>query len=199
MNKIRIFLIVNMVLCFSITAQNATEIVPLDTNIFDVDNAYMKDLDNEMDKYVGTWLYENSNEEFEIEFEKLEHVQFESNIYEDLLVGEFRYKDGIELINTLPQMTTLNGRYHHISGRRIVHNYKNCDDCSSATRRFELFIRDPERKYIHAVIILKYMENTNPQELKVFIKSTGMHMEPYEDAPSEMRVPFGEYVLIKQL
>ena len=198
MKNFKIFLFIGMLSCLSIAAQPITEIVPIDSNFLHLDNVYMKDLNNEMDKYVGAWLYDDGNVEFEIEFQKLEHVQFYDNIYTDLLVGEYRYKDGVELINTLPQMSNLEGFYHHIAGLRIVSFYRNCDDCSAATRRFLLHIRDPERTYINAVIILEYIENTNPQELKVFVQSDGMIIQPYENAPYEMRVPFGEYTLIKQ-
>ena len=55
-------------------------------------NYYLKDVNNEFDKFVGEWKYENGLNTFVIKLKKEEHYQISDNSdYEDLLVGEYKY------------------------------------------------------------------------------------------------------------
>ena len=72
-----------------------------------VENAYYKDLNSDLDRFTGSWLYSNGSTSFKIVIDKkiMKYNTF-SNIYEDLLIGEYRYvEDGVVKVNTLDLMT----------------------------------------------------------------------------------------------
>lgn len=65
------------------------------------DNAYLKDLGNDLEKFTGTWKYTNGTTELTVIIIKEEQV-FNGDYYIDMLVGKYKYiEDGVEIINTL--------------------------------------------------------------------------------------------------
>jgi hypothetical protein len=92
------------------------------------DGAYIKDLNNVLDKYVGTWkgVYDTKNYEFEVIKFTEEHTDGILNYKEDLLL--IRYKvttnSGTELVNTLNlsnnHMHTINGSYLTTNGTYVL-------------------------------------------------------------------------------
>jgi hypothetical protein len=83
-----------------------------------VDGCYLKDIENKFTPFIGIWKWENGNSVLEIEFYKLEMV-FDGEIYEDYLVGKYRYVDssGAQLINSLDydiNTTNMHRRLHDI-------------------------------------------------------------------------------------
>ncbi|MFC6267176.1 DUF6705 family protein [Frigoriflavimonas asaccharolytica] len=68
-----------------------SQIFPLNTNLDDVPyNGYIKDLDNELDKYVGIWVGNWNGKTLSIEFKKVKdhrnHPQYP--YYKDRIFGE---------------------------------------------------------------------------------------------------------------
>lgn len=64
-------------------------------------NAYCKDLNNDLDKFTGTWKYENGNTELVITIVKNEQIDLDS-YYTDELAGNYKYiENGVEIVNTL--------------------------------------------------------------------------------------------------
>ncbi|KGO86208.1 hypothetical protein Q764_13740 [Flavobacterium suncheonense GH29-5 = DSM 17707] len=180
------------------------QVVPLNTYYDDASTgAYFKDTFDEMNKFVGTWKFTSGNTTLTITLEKKENV-FDGEFYEDLLIGEYKYvKNGIELINTLPVLNdpSITGRYHNISGRQIIPNniFVLCNDCTQNERRFKLHFNDPQRDYLSVSIILRYLLNeSNPNKMTVTVFANDGVMLPYNGAPTEPRVPYGEYLMIKQ-
>lgn len=83
------------IILFSVSAISQEEIVPIE-NQKDFDNDgnavyYYKDVNNELDKFLGTWRYENGNTSFEITFVKNEYVYGSSDYYDELLATSFKY------------------------------------------------------------------------------------------------------------
>lgn len=164
---------------------------------------YFSDIENEMNKFVGTWQYAIANESLTIVLQKKTMVPYKA-FFEDLLVGEYEYiLNGTTVVNTLHLLnnSSIPVVEHNILGRRIVPNNAQpiCTDCSSSDRRFKLYFFDSEREYLRSVrITLQYMPTTNPPQMKVTIMEYDGAWLPYEGAPTETRVPYGEYLMTKQ-
>ncbi|MCD2259152.1 DUF6705 family protein [Psychroserpens luteolus] len=68
-----------------------------------LNNRYFKDVNNVLDKFVGTWKYENTlnNAVFEITFSKLLHQETHENSFVDELDAQFKLTvNGVEIYNT---------------------------------------------------------------------------------------------------
>ena len=186
----------------------AQVIVPLasDSDMAYNSRTYNKDVDNDFDKYVGTWKYQQGNTLLKIVLKKITFDHFVTeykNYYQDILVGEYQYiENGIEKVNTLQQMELMPSEAsgYNISGNLIIgkNTYPKCSECNLNERRIKLRYRDPERKYLSNAIVLRYKNENGAEKIiaKIY-KSDGSFMQP-DGSPDEMRVPYGEYVLIKQ-
>ena len=179
-------------------------VVPINSSFNDAPaGTYFKDFDNEMEKFVGTWQYIVGNESLTIVLQKKIMVPYKA-YFEDLLVGEYEYiLSGTTLVNTIHLLnnSSITVAEHNILGRRIVPNNAQpiCTDCSSSDRRFKLYFFDSERDYLRSVrITLQYITNSSPSQMKVTIAPEDGGILPYDDAPIETRVPYGEYLMTKQ-
>ena len=181
-----------------------TPIVSLNTPRYQTDvGAYFKDINNELNQFIGSWKYTNESTTFEITIEKKEMV-YNGKYYEDLLIGEYKYMvNGVIEINTLPRLTMslVEGRKHSISGRQILaSDYYNppCDDCLLSEKRVKLHLSDPDRLYLStSSITLRYLLNESPEKLSILIKGESGGIIP-ENVPDQGRFPLGDFILIKQ-
>lgn len=190
-----IFTILATTIIFSCKAQSP--IVGLDAPYNTPEGAYYKDLNNELNKFIGTWKFTNANSELIIVLEKRTQVHIMDDFY-DILNGEYSYQNnGIEIVNTLPIDPSSDG---NIGGSTIIddHSYLSCDDCSLNERRFKLYFNDPERDYLNSNMVIRYMVGSNPEQILVTIYARHGAMLPAVDSPTEPRVPYGEYLLTKQ-
>ncbi|WP_431133239.1 DUF6705 family protein [Psychroserpens mesophilus] len=195
--KILIVLIFPTLSCI---AQNP--VVAIDASISEtVDGAYFKDLNNEFNKFVGTWKFTNGNETLTIALKKGLMI-YNGKDYQDELLGEYKYEiSGLTVVNTLPNIDNTNPAKHNIRGNLIIsHNQSiNCDDCSENEKRVELYFRDSERLYLTSHIILRYLENENNSEkLTATIYQYSSTILPYANAPTVTRVPYDTYTMEKQ-
>jgi len=192
-NLITILLII---VCFNCKAQSP--VLPLDDmGAYDQTNAYYKDLDNELDDFVGTWLYTDGDTSLKIILKK-EEMHFNGRYYEDLIVGEYQYiEDGVEKINTLTDLNTVQGFEHEINGNNI---YKDCiflpvSDCIEGETRLGVILSDPITN--HQASTLLHKRTVNGQEaLNVFMSfSYSGDVTPKPDPTMPWQK---EYLLIKQ-
>lgn len=99
MNNI-IKIIVLVLFNLSLSAQE--QVVPIedwqDYNEQDDTVYYFKDLNNELNKFTGTWLYQNGTTSFEITFIKAEHVEDGFGNYSDILTSNFKYIDNGNIV-----------------------------------------------------------------------------------------------------
>ncbi|WP_323789279.1 DUF6705 family protein [Psychroserpens sp.] len=179
-------------------------IISLDDKGLDgiINNAYYKDVDNDLDEYVGTWVYENGDTSFTISFAK-KTQSFNGKWYEDLLVGDYQYiANGVEVLNYLPRLTdpNINDGQHTIDGNGVI--YKNyfpkCSECGINERRIVLYFSDLDRNYLSSEIAIRHFTESGVEKIKVWLYDSDSAVLPYEGAPEEIRVPYGEYVLVKQ-
>ena len=167
-----------------------------------VNGAYLKDINNDLNFFEGTWKYENDNTSFTISLRKI--VQYyNGSWYEDLLIGDYKYvENGIVIANYLPRLTnpSVNDAQHYITGNFIVNKNQvpRCEECDASDRRFKLSFADPERRYIKCQVILRHFIEDSIEKIKIWLYHSDGGMLPYEDTPTVIRVPYGEYVLVKQ-
>lgn len=164
---------------------------------------YYKDLDNDLDKFVGTWKWESGVDELLIVLEKKEYVHNNLfNKYDDMLIGEYKYvENGIEILNYLSRLgdSSVVGDQYYISGGVIIDKLSppKCNDCIEGERRIELSFYDPETPRVRGRIILRYIVESGMEKLQMRLDTTGLRYNE-TTSPSNFRVPLGNYVLIKQ-
>ncbi|RKE99025.1 DUF6705 family protein [Ichthyenterobacterium magnum] len=200
MKKHLTHIIIALLLTLSCKAQSPIVGIDASRNSTPI-GAYYKDLNNEFNKFVGTWVYTNGNDSLIIKLEKREQVAVRSN-YRDMLSGEYKYvENGIEIINTIPLPSEISfAGNKNIGGGYIItgQNY-DCTGCLDNERRIKLYISDPQRDYLSVYLILRYIVNeTNPEKMTATIISTHGGVIPNADSPTSLRVPYGEYLMIKQ-
>ncbi|MGV7105577.1 DUF6705 family protein [Flavobacterium sp. U410] len=194
-----------LLICVVFVISCKAQTVSLTTPRYEVfQGAYFKDLDNEMDKYIGTWQYTHGTDTLTIVLQKKTHI-YNGKYYEDLLIGEYRFaSNGIEIVNTLSLLsnTTIIGREHNISGRFIqpYNMYPICNDCNSNEKRFMLNFHDPERNYLSLSLVLRYLPQSfgTPEKMTATLFDNDSVMLPDENSPTVPRVPYGEYLMVKQ-
>ena len=169
--------------------------------------AYYKDLNNNLDDYVGTWKYVDGGSSLEIVIEKkLMYFNDFSNIYEDILIGEYKYiEDGILKINTLDLMIVPPSDLyaHNIKGNIILahDNFPICVDCLFE-KRVSLNFSDPERDNLNGLrgnLELRRVDDGGVQKIKAILRQEG-NIITVEDEPvpdKSFNVPFGTYILTR--
>ncbi|WP_417195246.1 DUF6705 family protein [Bizionia sp.] len=178
-----------------------TPIISLDDRNEFVNGAYYKDLNNELNKFVGTWVYTNGNTSLTVIFQKKVQV-YNDEWYEDLLIGEYSYTvNGREIVNTLLDLNIADPYYHSIAGNEIIYknNRPSCSACTPTERRVLMFFDDPDpnRKYLSSYLAIRYIEDNGIEKIEAKLVSIGTTAIP-EGSPTEPRVPYGDYVLVKQ-
>ncbi len=202
MKKILIILIT--FISFSCKAQQP--VIPLEDLGTDFANGtYLKDVNNDLDKFVGTWIMTTPISKLTIKLRKIEQYN-RGSYFLDVLVGEYKYElNGSTVVNTLPNFLDLSIEpYNHcIVGSRIIYKgqYPACSTCSITENRVSLFFTDPDeltRGYLNpgGIALRHKIENgIEKMEAKIFID--GPVFMP-ENAPSNFQLPTGEYTLTKQ-
>ena len=176
----------------------------LETSAFDVpNNSYIKDINNDFNKYTGTWKFENTTQEFTLNIgKKTMYYDGHLNVYKDLLYGEYQYKEnGVTFINTLPNFTVATDPYDNaIQGRNLTSakNFPICHSCPANELRVKLSISDPDRPWVNAYIVLRYVNNQGVESLVASIFYTQTVVPIDNTTPVALRMPIGEYTLMKQ-
>ena len=179
-------------------------------NIIDDDgseilNAYYKDIDNRLNTYEGTWLFQNSSKYLKIVLVKKLN-EFNGKYYEDLIVGEYQYiENGVEKVNTLSE---INIDYpgqndHNISGNFLIKKTSKpfCSDCLVDEKRLKLGLTEPNKGVYGELIVKKTTTINGFEAIKILIRDTGTSTINIVGQPQYdncFSVPVGEYTLIKQ-
>ncbi|MEM6516314.1 MAG: DUF6705 family protein [Bacteroidota bacterium] len=172
------------------------------------EGTYYKDLDNDFDKFIGTWKWESNDSIITIVLQKKEDVYIPSNNqYEDYIVGEYKFTvNGNVIQDYLGRLNdpNLSGDDHHIAGNTILENGQLpvCDDCPIGERRIFLVFTDPEREYMLSALALRSLSqgqvlSTEPAQLHGTLFTFSTSVVPI-DEPENIRIPFGEYIFVKQ-
>jgi hypothetical protein len=188
--KTQIIIFAILLTALSCKAQTVT----INQTTYDVDQRqdgmYLKDIDNILGRFIGTWKWQNGNSTFEVVFTKSEMNQNVIGGYSDDIVGKYKYiENGVLKANNLNE--TYTGLYNPIIGgfEQSNHNHLNIGftdyvNHKSGSGYFEL------------------ISGTNPQQAKWYAKGSGgaKFLEP-GDSPSTpgFTLPIiDEIILVKQ-
>jgi hypothetical protein len=106
--------IIITVVIFSTWVANAQEIVALNSGYITEElppGSYIKDINNEFDKFHGTWVWTNGEDTVKFILRKITHKQFPAGYYQDYMIGNYIYTKEhglITVVNTLspPRLST---------------------------------------------------------------------------------------------
>jgi hypothetical protein len=167
------------------------------------DGYYVKDINNLLNPFEGTYLYTNGNTSFKIILVK-KVQQFNGRYYEDLIIGEYQYiENGIEKVNTLNQINTVynDQRSHNIDGNWIVNNnfrMWRCPTCAVNEKRLSLSIRDVATdRYAHIGMRRTLENGQEVMKIKISHVSGGNTYEIGQPLPPDFSLPQGEFTFIK--
>lgn len=161
---------------------------------------YMKDINNLLNPFEGTYLYTNGNTVFKIVLVK-KIQQYNGEYYEDLIIGEYQYiTNGIERVNTINEINTVynDQRSHNIDGNLIVdNNFRiwKCPTCPANEKRLHGSIRDASTNR-YARITMRRTNENGQEVLKIYISSVSWAYD--ENAPDFSLPLLNELTLIKQ-
>lgn len=166
----------------------------------DYTSRYIKDINNDLNPFVGTYIYTNGGTTFKIILQKLTMVyDVDKDYYEDLLIGELEYTEQYinELVFTTPQLTNPNlYPYHHrISGNVLYEFSKNvfCTGCEPNLKSVRLTICNT--RFCGQMFVGKIIVNGN-LAVKIF-KRSNIPFIRVGETPIKPIIPDGEYILLK--
>jgi hypothetical protein len=201
-------IILILMLTIFIACKAQTPVIPLidrGQSYGQINGAYYKDIDNFLNNFEGTWVWQDGNSSLTFVIEKIEfyhNTPLNANFYEDLLVGEYKYiENGVVLADYLAQMNSGNlSRERNISGNSIIHKgrFPKCNNCPNDELRIRLHFTDPDRPFRATLVLRHGIQWWNQQEFieaHLFISGT---YTVSEGDPTGLRVPDGVYTLLKQ-
>lgn len=167
-----------------------------------INGAYYKDVDNELDQFIGTYqlISNNGNDEMTIVFKKI--IGFYLPPYsEDLLVGEIKFKkDGILYFNNLNKINeNYTNKYDHdICGNSLIANQTRpvCSDCLDNQYRADLIFFGRNNNCGGRIVLKKYLENGQEKLKATFYFRCPGHIVGEPVNPDSL-IPGGEYILTK--
>jgi hypothetical protein len=165
----------------------------------DTVNAYYKDVDNELNQFIGTYqLISNSgNDEMTIVFKKFTNC-YNTEFYQDVLAGEIKFKkDGVLYFDNLNKINeNYSNKYlHDICGNTLMANQTRptCDNCLPNQFRANLIYFGRSDNCGGYVILQKFIEG-GQEKMKVSFFFNCMSVT--DNVVSY--IPGGDYILIKQ-
>lgn len=197
-------LILIVLLLLSINCKAQSPIIDIiDDDGSEINGAYYKDVNNLLNPFEGTYIYTSGSTTLKIVLVK-KVLQYNSQYYEDLIIGEYQYiKDGVQIANTLSEISTtyLNQRNHKIEGNLIVDkNYRvwKCTSCSLTENRLSTQIEDVVSERF-AELVLRRTTEGGQEVMKIKITHvSGGTYDSTTGPPAEFALPVGEFTLIKQ-
>lgn len=109
-----------------------------------IPNMYLKDVNNVLNPFEGTWVYTNGNTSLKIVLVK-KSMRLLATYYEDLIIGEYQYiENGVERFNSLSDLNTVypNDYKHKIVGNFIPYKASPFDEVTPGEVRLDLMFED---------------------------------------------------------
>lgn len=166
-----------------------------------VANTYYEDIDNELNQFEGTYQFTNGNNELTFTFKK-QLKYYNTSYYQDLLTGEYKYKEGgVILVDNLNRINQnlLNKYSHDICGNTLIYNdmKPNCDNCLPNQLRADLiFFGRSNNDNGGSIVIQKFNEN-GQEKIKIIIFYLARIINPGDAMPLDPKLPSGEYTLTR--
>ncbi len=151
-------------------------------------NSYIKDTNNVLDKFTGTWIYSENGKAFTIIINKAQMVNL-NDYYVDELQGNFKYMVNNSIIANTNTSNFL-GKNSSIFGFTLWEGDAN---------KVTLFFYDPERPKMSCRVTLTYSNTNGVEKLHWDLKLTGYisSRDPNMNQATDFRVPTN-VELIKQ-
>jgi hypothetical protein len=189
-----------VLLTTSILGYTQTSIVNiLDLNGERLPNVHYKDINNLLNPYAGTWLYDNGTTSLKIILKK---ITSNNSLYlEDMIIGEYQYvENGIEKVNTLNEIDIVypNQISHHISGNSLIKKTTRpvCNDCATNERRLRLGISEIGS---FGTVLVRIIDVNGQIGINIRIRrDESIAYVEGTPPPAEPKIPCGEFILIKQ-
>lgn len=186
-----------------ITCKAQSTIVNIENKHSTEEGVYNKDVNNLLNAFEGDYIYSNGSTSLKIILKK-KVMQFNGKYYEDLIIGEYEYKvGGITQISTLTNIDIVYPNQlvtgHGIAGNSLLKKTSRpiCSECATNEKRLRLGFRDPTTTVYGNILIQKIVHLGQPA-IKVIIYAEGVTYLVGTTPPEGMKVPLGEYILIKQ-
>jgi hypothetical protein len=88
----KVIIILFVLFNYGINAQSIVDICSGESFYDLPSGSYIKDVDGQLDKFAGTWIWTNGNEEVTFKLQKVVHQYFsEYGTYEDYMIGDYKY------------------------------------------------------------------------------------------------------------
>lgn len=163
---------------------------------------YLKDINNVLNQFEGTYVYTNGSKTFKITLVK-KIKQYNSSYYEDLIIGEYQYLDYGNLViqDTMPNLNVVyNNQFikHAIAGNSLLWNTTRlwkCPQCAPNERRLDAKITDVSTARTASFFMRKTI--VNGQEV-LQVKITNVLPSFESMTPPNFSLPLGEFTMIKQ-
>lgn len=167
---------------------------------------YLKDFNNILNQFEGTYIYNYNNSTFKIDLKKIINQPVNTH-HEDMIIGEYQFiKNDIEIVNTL---NTINTNYadqylkHSIASMYVIDNINNrlwkCPQCDPNEKRLALRIIDKStNRYARMLIRKTVLNGQQVLQVKIYNVSTVAYNVETESAPANFSLPLGEFTMIKQ-
>ncbi|MGI9652449.1 DUF6705 family protein [Chryseobacterium sp. RLHN22] len=149
-------------------------------------DSYIKDSDNLLDKFVGTWKYNQNGKIFTVNLQKSEMKKL-ATYYVDELNGFFKYIDN--------NSTIVDTSSYPLSNSKITGAWISVDNPNKVI----LLFNDPERPKMSSRVTLTYSNINGVEKLHWDLKLTGYvsSRDPNMNQATDFRVPTN-VELIKQ-
>lgn len=209
--------IVTLIVAFTLSCTSKAQVLDTyDTLTYETPpNAYLKDINNFQNQFVGTWVFQNGQQYLEVQFlKKIMMLQDAgpNQYYEDILIGEYKYIDsnGVEKVNSLANLNSNHNSifdYNLFSGPKLkLSNAPICTTCPVGTERLYLHFDEPanDDQLLNAkFVIRRVIENGIEKIIVQFenVSGPGGRSKADFNIPSTFTgfsLPYGEYTLIKQ-
>jgi hypothetical protein len=169
-------------------------------------NYYKKDINNLLDPFQGTYIYNNGTTSFKIILKKM--IKQSAGLhYEDMIIGEYQYiKNGVEKINTLSNLEVVySNQYlkHCIAGNSIISNINHrlwkCPQCNPNEKRVRLTITDKlTNRYADILIRRTVINGQQVLQVKIANPNSVVYNVETQNPPADFSLPIGEFTMIKQ-
>ncbi|PVV51205.1 DUF6705 family protein [Chryseobacterium sp. HMWF035] len=200
MKKIFIIALLNFLF---INCKSQSQII----NILDDDgtskaDTYYKDINNLLNPYTGTWVYDNGNRYIKLVL--IKKIKFyNSKYYEDVIIGGVEYKENnITKTNTISFINNTYGNSikYPLSGNILLKNDfpPICLDCFPNELRLGLNYHDLNPDTSFGTIILRKITINGQDAIKLKLTAKTVYQKAGSPPPLDFKLPVGEYIFIKQ-
>ncbi len=179
-----------------------------------INNAYNKDVNNLLEPYIGSWLYTNGTTSLKIILQKrvmYHRLSNNQSLYTDYIIGGYKYiENGVTILNCLNDLTLVKQFIfdYDLYGNILLSktNIPSCADCAVNEKRLDLTYNEPLTRNdisLSADMILRPITENGIQKIKLLFYlrslSLGMHVDGTPTNIEQHSIPYGEYILTKQL